>query len=440
MKNRLNLNFLLDSQEERVQFLSEYFNSHDFTLNESELETCADYLLWGKNTKGENSAADHSIELTSKYTPVSREESLDALLEQPTFSENMIRPLTSPPTKIKREVFSRESALKEAPAYLRPIFEDLFHQIDRIDLEINFYEIAHGKRTNPPRDSLLQLPIDEQLELEAHANTLTQFQYLKLRRRLIELRREQYTFRDSYTTLVSRTTPVYHTSIDTNAGLDSDIPIYPLGVFGKEHIHSLLFKEQIYPEQYSAADLEIVSRAYWEFQNKRPRFYIDFCNPNHVHELFDIFFEIQAAAEDQSIEQNLDDLLRTLEYYCRHASLTDIQHEILELKIQKCHNQDIAAHINTKYQKTYSANYISTIFCQKIIPAINAAAAFHAKLISNIFFPENFKQCITCGEHLLIDEENFIHKTRSKDGYANRCKRCDKLERNRKKNYVSKFN
>ena len=123
----------------------------------------------------------------------------------------------------------------------------------------------------------------------------------------------------------------------------------------------------------------------------------------------------------------------TLNYYTARAQLTEVQREILSLKIKKWKNQDIADFINKKYGKSYTANYISTIFRQKIIKRINIAAAMHEKVIENIFFPEEFKKCTSCGRVLLKDPDNFVRKSRSKDEYSNKCKECDKRDRRRRK-------
>ena len=99
------------------------------------------------------------------------------------------------------------------------------------------------------------------------------------------------------------------------------------------------------------------------------------------------------------------------------------------MKLRKVKNTDIAWDINHKYGKTYTSNYISTIFRQRIIPKINDAAKYHEKVISNIFFEEEFKQCSTCGEIMLRDADNFTRKSRSNDGFSSRCKKCEKRAR-----------
>jgi len=101
------------------------------------------------------------------------------------------------------------------------------------------------------------------------------------------------------------------------------------------------------------------------------------------------------------------------------------------MKLEKKKNSDIAYDINKKYGKAYTANYISTIFRQRIIPKINEAAEYHVKIIENLCFPEEFKTCSCCGKTLLRDPINFTRKTRSKDGFTARCKKCEKLARSK---------
>lgn len=99
------------------------------------------------------------------------------------------------------------------------------------------------------------------------------------------------------------------------------------------------------------------------------------------------------------------------------------------MKLHKKKNSDIAWDINHKYNKTYTTNYISTIFRQRIIPKINESARYHEKVISNIFFPEEFKECTCCCVTMLRDPENFTRKSRASDGLSSRCKRCEKKKR-----------
>ena len=64
---------------------------------------------------------------------------------------------------------------------------------------MNFYELEHGKRSKPPRDTLLKsFSNEEAAALQEKASKLDQYKYLKLRHLLVELRSEQYSYFDTY--------------------------------------------------------------------------------------------------------------------------------------------------------------------------------------------------------------------------------------------------
>ena len=447
MINRLHLDFQLETAIERREFLNEYLKRTEFQLkplSEEELEMCGNYLLWGKDEDGKNSVQKKIVEIkTKKGTWDKKEdESLDALLEQPTFNEAQTFNTTGAPTKITREVFSRSKALKEAPPQLIPIFKDLFYQIDKLDLTLNYYDLAHNKRKNPPREELLkQFTSEEQLQLQEEASSLNQYKYLKMRHLLVELRRQQFTLKDSYSSIIQRHTVPSAQFLPTNISFENEVVVFPFGVNAekKNKISSLIFRDNYDPNSYTEEELKLISKYIWEkkeqFSNiTSNQFIIDFRNLEHIYNIFQLYYDLEDETFKKELESETDSLLNTLKFYIKKANLSDIHREILELKIQKKRNQDISSYINQKYNKSYTSNYISTIFRQKIIREINEAAQYHEELISNIFFPENFKKCNDCGEILLCSTHNFVKKSRSKDGYANRCKRCDKKIREQAKN------
>ena len=51
------------------------------------------------------------------------------------------------------------------------------------------------------------------------------------------------------------------------------------------------------------------------------------------------------------------------------------------------------------------------------------------QIVQNLFFSEEFKKCSACGRTLLKSPRNFVRKSRSKDGYANKCKYCDNTKK-----------
>lgn len=444
--NRLRLNFQIDSTEERTQFIKEYLNREEFQkkpLTEDELETCANYILWGKDSDGKNSVQRKEIQIKTKNgTWDTREdESLDALIESPTFSETQLFFNSNTHYKKSHKNFSREKALKEAPPQLIPIFQDLFSQIDSLDLLLNYYDLAHGKRKKPPRPELLQqFSPEQQLQIQEDSTHLNQFKYLKLRHLLVELRRQQYTLKDTYATQIQRhTSPI--PQIDYNSpSFDTDINIYPLGVFDIDNRAQLnIFNIQNDPIQFSESELKEISNILWTKRKQfikdktQKKFLIDFRDIEHVYNIFLLYYNLEDTTFLGDIENKTDALLRTLHFYMDMANLNEVQYDILHLKMNQQKNQAVADFINKKYNKSYTANYISTIFRQKIIKQINEAAKYHELWVENLFYPENFKRCSTCGQLYLIDGRNFVKKTRSKDGFSNRCKKCDKKDRLRKK-------
>ena len=431
MANRLRLDFQIDSAEERVQFLQEYLNSSKFNalpLDADELETCANYILWGKDAEGKNSVQRKEVQIKTRYGTwdAHEDESLDALVESPTFSEARLFQNAQTRYKATQEVFSRAKALQQAPAQLIPIFEKLFAQIDRLELLLNFYDLAHGKRKKPPRPELLSKFSEEDAAvLRDEADTLNQFKYLKLRHLLVELRRQQYTLSDAYTTTIQRHTPPL--PLLENAA--TEITILPAGLYSKENP---IFQWPLRPTDLTQEEAATAVRQLWKTREQSNRFIFDFRNIEHVYNLILQYDQLYDGALVEGVENELPALLRTFDFYVEIAQLDPIQMDILRQKQEGKKNKEVADFINQKYHRTYTPNYISTLFRQKIIKSINAAAAYHEQIVENLCFEENFKRCSMCGDLLLIDERNFIHRSRSKDGFSNRCKRCDREERKRR--------
>ena len=443
MANRLKLDFSIESSIDRNNFLQEYLSSQQFKdkpLTKAEMETCANYVLWGKDPDGKNVVQRKEIQIETKnktWDTKQEEESLDGLMETPTFNENCILQPTAARYKVVKETFSREKALKEAPEYLQENFKRLFRDIDKTELTLNFYDLKTGKRKNPPREELLKRFTEEEINnFKERAEKLNQYTYLRLRHYLVELRREQYTLKDSYSFYIQKETTNRNAPEEiVKPVFDVEIPVYPVGLFTDQQISKLIFKkfDNLIPSSYTEKDLEKVSKYYWNREIENSDRFFDFRDMEHVYQLFLQYFDLKEVLMDPKVDSTTHYLFKTLEFYIDMAQLTELQQEILQLKIEKVKNQDIASYINKKYGKSYTANYISTLFRQKIIKQINDAAAFHDKLLQNIYFPEEFKQCNTCGKTLLRCTENFVKKSRSKDGLTNRCKECDKKDRLLKK-------
>jgi hypothetical protein len=107
---------------------------------------------------------------------------------------------------------------------------------------INFYELAHGKRKNEPREQLLAKFSEEEKETMREAIThWNQYRYLKMRHQLVELRREQYTLRDSYSQVVLPQGALTPIIVEESPQIDCDITVLPLGTKSTSNAALLVF-------------------------------------------------------------------------------------------------------------------------------------------------------------------------------------------------------
>lgn len=442
--NRLSLNFNLTYIDERRDFVEEYLTKPQFESKpptHSELETIANYILWGKErSTNRNIVQEGSIQIATRAglwdANAAKVESLDSLLTQPGFTEQQILSTEAPKYKYPKETFSRSIARRTASPEALAILEQLWKEIDSLELELNYYDLMHGKRTKPPREELLSL-FDEstQQSLKESAAHLNQFQYLKKRHLLVELRREQYTIKDLYRPIKSLHSAPSTQLSQSISTIETDYPVAPIGLIGGLSIQEKLFPKDRYPipSDFTQEELKTILQFYWARALQTNTY--DFRNPEHVGKTFEQFQQLDSERNDD-ILSNSNNFLNTLQFYIARADLSDIQREILDFKLRKVSNPDIAQYINKKYNKSYTINYISTIFRQKIIPQICAAAQIHAEIIENLTFPENFKKCKTCGRILLISPINFVKKSRSPDGYSTQCKICDREARIKSKEKI----
>lgn len=437
--NRLKLDFSLESAKDRVDFINGYIGQFE-NLTQKELTTIEEYLLWGKDEDGV--AVGVGTGLETRWSKPKEAESLDAVLENPALANSQLVSLNDAVVlKKNREVFNRTEARKRAPDFLVAIFEDLWRLIDETELEINFYEEKIGKRKNPPRDELIKKFTNEEVELiRARSHKLNQYSYLKLRHKLKELRTEQFTIRDSYKQNFNLVQSIYSPK-DKTFVFDCDVEVLPLGI--KEgQVGKLIFDINFDPRALTEQQQQKISDLIWTKKkiDKNKIKIFDFRDLEMVYHLYlfkdELGDRIDRVTYDHIVENNLEQLLDTLAFYESIADLTDVQKEILRLKENKEKNADIAEYVNGKYGKSYTANYISTIFKQKIIVRINEAVKLHQDTIENCFFEENYKVCTDCGRILLLDSRNWVKKSRSKDGFQNRCKRCEHEARKKKKEDV----
>lgn len=148
--------------------------------------------------------------------------------------------------------------------------------------------MLHGKRTKPIRAELLKRFSEEELRTLREAVThWNQYHYLKQRHLLVEMRREQYTLRDSYRKVSYL--PVedsYAEPVVTD--FDVNVEVLPLGAWHDNPTANLLFSagRGLNLSIFSDTDLEEISRLYWEKKDFAPtacQTWFDFREMEHVY-------------------------------------------------------------------------------------------------------------------------------------------------------------
>lgn len=506
-KSTLSLDWTLETAVERTDFLETYLANRTVPLSESDLEICGNYLLWGRGSNGLNAEQEGYVQLERRNSTWGSSAntrqvfSIEELTENPTFDEAQFHSLADTAYKTPKPNFSREECLRKAPPEFIPMLRDLFGRIDRVELSIGFYDRAHGKRkTDLPERLTRKFSPEELFDLEERALSWTNGQYLKKKHLLVELRREQYTIKDSFSnSLMARPTNKFVEEVSpTFCGPESaedGFLVLPLGLSGSARqaqgksksvgksvdwflgfeelaakkddpayqmqarkLESRLIERGIcQPQKASCARISKTSKKTQEPQGgisngtellgspKTPTpipthaalpqksvtpfgfLTIDFRNPAHICRLLD---SQKLLITDPSLSRVRD----TLDFYMRQANLTPVQQKVLELKLAGKQNMDIKEIVNKEFDRSYQANYISTIYRQYVAPAIADAATRHLEIVRAIAEgPERFKRCSVCGRLLVESETYFIHKSRAKSGFSTRCKQCDHDYRQRRK-------
>ena len=127
----LKLDFSIESSTDRADYVKTYIDPcANYTAKE--LETISNYLLYGKDEDGLSCVDRKEIQIKTKHSTWARKdaESLDALLEKPTFDERGIQSGTTryktPKPSIDRIADADVPVLKE----LWKIIDDVQHTID----------------------------------------------------------------------------------------------------------------------------------------------------------------------------------------------------------------------------------------------------------------------------------------------------------------------
>lgn len=361
------------------------------TLNQTELETVTNYILYGKDEDGTSSVDRKEIQIQTKFSSYNKNKcvSLDEMMENPSFDESQLQHTKTQYKKIKPQI-DKEKA-KTIPG-----MQDLWNSIDTMAAQLQ----ALKQIENPTPE------IRKEIYYKNHY--------------LIQLRTQQYILMDSYfpTTQVQKNKFEYFPD-PTESHMN--YPVFPRGLMRNK-------VDQDFIEPRSTKNQHIEHEFYTEdymekwIQAKKP--HIDFRNPDHIYELIQHYTELWDYVKSIP-DSPINNLLWTLDFYIQKANLSEQQMLIIRDKKLRFPNKDIAQHLHDELGIYHQENYISTIWnkCTKLI--VEAVELNYDEVLCKNY-DKAWKVCNRCKQELLRDPRNFVRKTKALDGLTGRCKKCDK--------------
>ena len=142
-----------------------------------------------------------------------------------------------------------------------------------------------------------------------------------------------------------------------------------------------------------------------------------------------IYNAILEAEERHDIESEAPALWNTIQYYFDRALMQAEYRLIVKMKSENWRNEDINNELRRRNLKTFSVNYISTIYKKRIPKLLAQAVEAHYELALALDQPDEWKRCSKCGKLLHLDSNHFRRLGKSKDGFVGSCKQCDKKKR-----------
>ena len=392
---KYDLDFNIYFSKDRCKYLKK-INLEE--LSPKDLETCANYVLYGKDEDDTSIVDRKEIQIKTKFSSYSKKEplSLDSILESPTFNEGSLKTEKNIYKKVKPTIDKEKASNVKG-------MKELWNEIDN-----------------------LQRVLDENTEKLPKTSTtpyLSQKQIYYLKHQIIAMRRQQYYLMDSAYPVVGTAATANRNQYFTEvSSTHLNYPVFPRGLFREPNDQDFKFPRQD-SKKLKATDID---QRILELKKKN-KFFIDFRNKDHIYQLILFYWDIKLAVE-KIPDSILNNLLWTLDFYIEKANLSKQQKFIVEDKKLRLPNKTIAAHLKEELNIEHQENYISTIW-NKTTQLIAAAAELNYDEWLCKDYDKGWKTCNSCGKEFLRDPRCFVRKSKAADGLTSCCKRCDKLKR-----------
>lgn len=459
---RLDLDWSLNTTEERKEFADRYVQEHANELTSANLNTIAEYVLWAEaeqhrelgyvieteKSPWRTSKKEVSIEeLFSRAEETGRP--VDLLLQQ-----EKVQPMSK--KRLEREEVARrlgaenighlyEMALAGKLSQLQGTTSewiDLWTQIDKVEYMVQFWELERGKRKTdkPIREELKEERLgyiaflsgiereDLISLLEEKANQLEPYTYLRTKRLLVSLRQQQYQLLDALPSQGRFSSKVVE-------GCAQELSV--LGFFPIEDVQLRLggIERKYFQTDFQNRVVKALRRMD-SSEDVGKALYPDLRGEKTIRALLERREEVEERIEDMELEEQetMKALFKYLDYYIMRADLAPELKVVMEMKANKSTNREVRDVLEERFNLSYMENYISTIYTRRIIQAIVREVDAHVRMLEYITMGKNvFKTCADCGELLPRNADFFNRRKSMSDGFVSYCKTCGAKRREQKR-------
>ena len=459
---RLDLDWSLNTTEERKEFADRYVQEHANELTSANLNTIAEYVLWAEAEQ--HRELGYVIETEkSPWRTSKKEVSIEELFSR---AEETGRPVdlllqqekvqAMPKKRLEREEVARRLGADSLERLYNMALTgeliqlhgtasqwiDLWTQIDKVEYMVQFWELERGKRKTdkPIRKelkeerlgyvALLSGMIREDLIalLEVEANKLEPYTYLRAKRLLVSLRQQQYQLLDA----LPSQGRFFNKVVEGGPRELSIIGFFP--------IEDVQLKLGSIEERYFEPDFQDrVVKALRRMDSSKDigkALYPDLREEKTIRVLLERREEVEERIGEMELEEQetMKALFKYLDYYIMRADLAPELKVVMEMKANKSTNREVSDVLKERFNLSYMENYISTIYTRRIIQAIVREVNAHVRMLEYITMGKNvFKTCADCRELLPRNADFFNRRKSMSDGFVSHCKTCGAKRREQKR-------
>lgn len=424
----INLDFDKTNLDDRLEVVNEQINSQPH-LSARDIFNAANYILWAN--KGEDSKKANII-LNSAWSNKDPVSSLDQLKEDNPTIDNLIKE-TPVRYTFNKTPFDRQKALESYPGQAAELTR-LYKEIDELALALGDPD---SEKLNKKFESS-HAP-EERAEGRARIEALRRAyekcprQKLKDKKRLVELRTEQYEIAppDGRKRDAALTHPARHSFFNDKK---TDFDVYPnpnpkVGKVAEPADYLDLYQN----EDLGKRELRKQSRNLVDLFD-REQFIQVILGLGQIREFG------ERAEENHDTTNGFPQLAELVSFWVWGGLRLFLKPEqifILNEKMEGKQNDMIKRSLVNHGGHEYQTNYISTIFRQRIIDNIWKFMTLYVESNNAAARKDydSFKTCDKCGRLLYKCKETFPVSKKSADGFGNTCKFCRNF-RKKKENTI----